>query len=179
MMNMKIWLPLCVALAVSMPLHAVRAHDAKHAEFAQLAERIAIQDVLSAYSAAVTRHDFAAIGPLFTSDATWEVIGAPQKFSFKGAEIGPGIEGAIKVAADLVQINAPAMIEVKGDTATAHSVVHEYGDMADRSARAEATGTYQDVLRKVDGKWKFQSRVFTMRQLWFFPYPPKAEAKAK
>jgi len=177
MKNFTIALAVTALLSVGALTAPALANSDKKSEMAQIADRLAIQDLLSSYSAAVTRHDFPAIGPLFTADATWEVIGAPQKFAFKGAEIGPGIKAAVEVAADLVQINTPALIQINGDTATAQSTVHEYGDMADRSARAAATGTYEDVLKKVDGKWKFQSRVFTMRQLWILPYPPKTDAK--
>ncbi|TAK98426.1 MAG: nuclear transport factor 2 family protein [Rhodospirillaceae bacterium] len=139
----------------------------------QALERIAVQDVLSSYSLAVTRHDFDAIAPLFTPDGTWETVGTPAKFSFKGAEVGPGIKNAVETAADLAQINTPAIITVSGDTATARSTIHEFGDRADHSGRMAFTGVYDDKLVKMDGQWKFQSRVFTLKQMWLLPYAPQ------
>ena len=135
----------------------------------QMLDQMAIQDVLSSYSAAVTRRDWAAIAEVFAVDATWDVFGGPQEFHFSGKEIGPGIKGAVELSTNLVQINTPAVIVIDGDRATARSVIHEYGNVADNGTHVESSGTYDDVLKKVNGKWKFESRSFTMRQFWAVP----------
>jgi hypothetical protein len=145
------------------------SHDAK-----QDLERLSVQDVLSSYTLAVTRHDYVALIELFTPEGSWEAVGTGYTLSYKGEELGPGLKSAIELAdASLAQINAPAVIAVNGDTATAVSMIHEFGDMADHSARVYSTGIYEDKLVKVNGKWKFQSRYFTAHQVWRLPYPAK------
>jgi len=56
--------------------------------------------------------------------------------------------------------NGPVMIDLDGDNATALS----YYWVADYTSQPAvfATGTYRDVLRKIDGQWKIVHRVLTV-----------------
>ena len=133
-------------------------------------EKMAVQDTLNAYTAAVTRHDFDGIVELYTPDATWEARNTPFDLKFGGDGLRAGFENAIGMARDLVQINTPATISIDGDSATAKSMIYEFGDMADGSAHVTSQGIYDDTFVKVDGAWKFKARVFTAYQIWSLPY---------
>jgi hypothetical protein len=135
----------------------------------QILDHIAIQDLLSTYHHAVTlHHDADAFAQLFTPNATWDCVGPPN-FSFKGAEVGPGLKHVIEFAPNLVHTHMPAIIVINGDSATARSIMHEFGDLADGSGHVSCSGVYEDKLVKIQGKWKFQSRYFTIKQLWKVP----------
>ena len=123
-----------------------------------MSEHIAIQNVISRYSNAVTRRDWKAIADTFAPDATWEVIGGPHPMKFTAAQVGPGLKGAIEMTSSLIQLITPSAIEIDGK-ASAHCNIHEFGEMLDRKSHFEASGTYDDMLKKVDGEWRFASRL--------------------
>jgi ketosteroid isomerase-like protein len=127
-----------------------------------MSEHNAIQTVISTYSNAVTRRDWAAIAGTFAADATWEAVGGPHPMKFCGDEVGPGIKAAIGMTGSLIQLITPSVIEVDGDRAAAHCNIHEFGEMLDRKSHFEASGLYDDALEKVDGKWRFKSRICTI-----------------
>lgn len=127
-----------------------------------MTDHIAIQDVISRYSNAVTRRQWAAIAGTFAQDATWEVVGGPHPMKFIGAQIGPGLQAAIGMTSSLIQLITPSAIELHGDRADAHCNIHEFGEMLDGKSHFEASGTYDDILRKVHGEWRFVSRICTM-----------------
>jgi ketosteroid isomerase-like protein len=129
-------------------------------------DKIEIQDLISRYSDAITRRDWEAVTSAFSPEATWHVVGQPA-FQFKGRDVGPGIRSLVEPSNYLVQMNTPALIEINGDEATARSTIlesgeYEAGKFQPFKARFDSFGTYEDVLRKVDGRWRFASRRFTM-----------------
>jgi hypothetical protein len=127
-----------------------------------MSDHIAIQTVISSYSNAVTRRDWAAITATFAPDATWEAVGGPQPMKLSSAEVGPGIKAAIAQTSSLIQLITPSVIEIEGDRATAHCNIHEFGEMLDRKHHFEASGLYDDTLEKTNGKWRFKTRVCTL-----------------
>jgi hypothetical protein len=122
----------------------------------------AIQDLISRYTNAVTRRDFAAIAATFAPKATWQVVGGPYPFKLEGAGIGPGIKQSLEMTGCLIQLITPPSIELAGNRATAHLNIHEFGEMADRKNHFEASGTYDDVVERVEGRWLFASRLCTI-----------------
>jgi hypothetical protein len=131
-------------------------------------DRFAIQDLINTYHHAVSLHDGDAFAAMFTPDGAWECVGPPD-FKFVGAEVGPGLKRIIETAPNLMQVHAPAVIAVNGDTATARSIMLEYGDLGDGSGHVTASGLYDDVLVRVAGAWKFKSRYFTLKQVRTVP----------
>lgn len=127
-----------------------------------MSDHIAIQNTITRYCDAITRRDWDALADVFAPDAVWEVIGGPA-FRFAGAGVAPGIRGVVESTSSLTQINGPALIEIDGDHATARSTIYEFGETLDKTSRFEEPGTYDDVLRKIDGKWRFTLRRFTIR----------------
>ena len=86
----------------------------------------AIQQLLNAYTEAASRAAWAEVKACFTEDAIWETpvgkIAGREAALAKMAELVTGFDY-------LVQLNAPGVITVTGDTATARSVVRECGKL--------------------------------------------------
>jgi SnoaL-like domain len=134
-----------------------------------MSEHLAIQDVISRYTNAVTRRDWAAITATFSPKATWEVVGGPHNFKLEGAALGSGIRQAIETTSSLIQLITPSSIEVNGTQAVAHCNLHEFGEMIDRKHHFEASGLYDDVLEKVGEHWRFASRLCTILKFRLVP----------
>ena len=119
----------------------------------------AVQRVITSYSLLTGRGDWEPVLALFTPDASWEVPHLGLKF--EGLE---AIHGALAMlSADLefvLQHNAPALIEVTGDTATARSGIREAGKLRGRDESVEYFGIYADTLVRTADGWKFKRRVF-------------------
>ena len=62
----------------------------------------------------------------------------------------------------LVQQNAPGVIEVDGDSATAISSVCERGKLTGSDDAFEALGFYVDKLVRMEEGWRFKERSFEL-----------------
>ena len=62
----------------------------------------------------------------------------------------------------LVQINAPAIIAVDGDTASARSLVRECAKFRDRPGLMDVVGQFNDELQRTPDGWRFARRTFTI-----------------
>src|SRR5262249_7260542 len=88
-------------------------------------DEIAIQQTISAWSEATGRVALEEAAATFTPDGIWEIPGGTQ---FQGhAKIKEGILSFTTPMEFLMQMNAPAVIKITGDTATARSVIREAG----------------------------------------------------
>jgi hypothetical protein len=128
-------------------------------------DKIEIQELISRYSDALTRRDWESVASVFAPDASWRALGEPG-FAFEGTNIGPGIRSLIEPTNYFVQMNTPALIEVQGSQAKARSTIMEIGEydpgkLQPFKARLESFGYYDDVVKKVNGRWLFASRQFT------------------
>jgi ketosteroid isomerase-like protein len=123
----------------------------------------AVQQVITRYSQLTGRGDWDPVIALFLPDATWEI--PHLNLVFTGAE---AIRGALAgLAADfayVLQLNAPALIAVAGDRATARSAIREAGRLKSRPGAEdrgfEFLGIYADELARTPAGWKFRTRVF-------------------
>jgi len=118
-------------------------------------ERAAIQDTITAYSQSIGLRDWDMTLETYRPDGVWEL----QNFglSHEGHE---AILAALKAIIDpldyIVQINAPALIEVSGNMATARYTIRECGRITGASQGFESFGVYFDRLVRDDGGgWKF------------------------
>lgn len=118
-----------------------------------------VQRVITAYSLLTGRGDWAPVLALFTPDAVWEIPHLGLVFAGRAAIA----EALAALSADLewvLQLNAPALIEVTGDEATARSGIREAGKFKDRDESVEYFGIYADRLVRTAEGWKFARRVF-------------------
>jgi ketosteroid isomerase-like protein len=124
-------------------------------------DEIAIQQTINQWSEAASRAALDEAAATFTPDGIWEIPGGMQ---FQGpAKISEGIDGFVAHMEFLMQMNAPAVIKVDGDTATARSVIREAGRAKGASEGFEAFGIYVDKLVRTKDGWKFTHRVFQLR----------------
>lgn len=125
-----------------------------------LEDRVAIRELLEAYSDAVCCNDPAAWGATWAEDSVWELPDYPQFGTVKGR--GPIVEmwkAAMSHYPGIIFVATPGSIEVQGDTAVVRSYTSEvYTDAAGVAKRDR--GRYEDVVVKRGGKWLFQKRVF-------------------
>jgi ketosteroid isomerase-like protein len=129
-------------------------------EFAMLDE-IAIQQTINRYSEAASRADWERVLSTFTTDASWEIPVFSAVYR-EHAAIRTAMAGFVGQMAYFVQINAPALISVNGERATARSIIRECGKFADRDEALEILGLYEDELTRTDQGWKFTRRVFQL-----------------
>jgi hypothetical protein len=126
------------------------------------ADYIEIQNLISLYSIAVSRRDWAALDGMFMPDAHWEVVGGPGTV-LDGAKILPGLRSLVEDNSEsLCQMNCPAYVKIDGERATAVSNMCEFGLSPDGKVRFEAPGIYEDVLVKHNGQWRFASRRYVV-----------------
>ncbi len=131
----------------------------------------AIQQTLNRYTEAGARGDFATVVSTFTEDGIWEILAFGAKFQGREA-----IEAAQRSFSDpmdyIVQINAPGVITITGDTATARSAIREGGKFKGKDEALEVLGHYADKLVKTKDGWLFAHRVFELQGMHRFPLLP-------
>ena len=125
----------------------------------QLAEKAAIQDVISTYSQNASLGNWAAVLALFEPDAVWEIPHLAMRLDGRDA-IAAALTGFMAHMDYVLQLNAPALVALDGDRATATSGIREHGKSKGANEGFEYLGIYEDTLvRRADG-WKFTARVF-------------------
>jgi hypothetical protein len=131
----------------------------------RLEARQAVGDLIHTYARFIRSDQPDKIAGLFLPDATFEVRnGHPDKPDFSVSnrhasreEIDASMT-AMKGQPHPVPLIRNLIVEVDGDSAEANSVMdaHIYG------TTHKLMGEYRDTCRRVDGRWYFASRVFTM-----------------
>jgi ketosteroid isomerase-like protein len=120
-----------------------------------------IQDTISRYHEAASTSDWDQIEATFLPDGTWEV--PAMRLRCQGhAEIRATMPALVEAIEYLVQINAPAIIEVDGDRATARSLVRECAQFRDGGVYMDVVGQFVDELARTPHGWRFAHRTFTI-----------------
>jgi len=131
-------------------------------------EKLAIQELIYRYTDALNREAWDEFEATFAPDATWE-IGAPAPLRAEGAR---GIRDAIAERVTplelLTQIAMNPVVDVHGDRAVAHTSIEEWARLPEVFSM-RLRGIYRDELRKIDGAWRFQSRLM---QTVYVDYSP-------
>ena len=122
-------------------------------------DEAAIQRVINTYSQYASKGDWDRVLPLFLEEAVWEI-----------PHLGMKLEGRDAIAATLnmfkgtmdyvLQLNSPALIDVKGDSASATSGIRESGKTAGKDESFDYFGLYADTLTRTAEGWKFRTRTF-------------------
>jgi hypothetical protein len=122
-------------------------------------ERLAIRELLDAYSDAVCQVDPVAWGALWAENAEWIMPDYPEIGTTKGrsAIVAMWIE-AMKGYPGIIFVTTPGSIEIEGNRAVVRCYTSEAFDQQGVTHRHR--GLYNDVCVKIDGKWLFQSRSF-------------------
>jgi hypothetical protein len=119
-----------------------------------------IQMLISLYSEAGALRDWESLVSTFTRDGAWKLAGTD--ISLDGhAALRAGFPQFVAHMDYLLSINAPAIIAVDGDKATARSLIREAGKVKDADTWMELFGRYEDKLVRTKDGWRFALRTFT------------------
>ena len=141
-------------------------------------DEFSIQQSLNCYSEGASRADWDEVLSTFVPDGVWEIPVFGAKFEGHNA-IRDGLIHFSAPMDYIVQLNAPAIVKVDGDTATARSVIRECGKYSGRDEALEVLGFYADKLVNTPDGWKFTLRVFELQGMHSFPLLPPAQGIAK
>ncbi len=119
-------------------------------------DRLAIRELMDAYSDAVFHHDADNWISNWASDAVWRMpsVDVSGSVAIKAAWVKA--MSAFKFTGFFSSLGS---IEVDGDAATARSYATEILETQDGSM-LRLIGTYDDKLVKRDGRWLFASRIY-------------------
>ena len=106
-----------------------------------------VTDLLARYGSLLDRGDHAAWVDLFTAEGSFEVLGR----SFQGRE---GLMGMAETAPGGVHMAGLPVIELDGDSAE----VQQSFVFIDQHSHEVRIGWYDDVMRREDGRWRFERR---------------------
>jgi uncharacterized protein (TIGR02246 family) len=134
-------------------------------------ESAAIQNLINSYHEAGSMGDYERMIATFTPDGIWEFTQSGRRFVGLAAirEAVAAFTGPLEYVA---QINAPAVIGIEGNTATARSSIRESAKFAGRDEGVEAFGVYHDTLVRADAGWRFTRRAFDLRWMHRVPILP-------
>lgn len=125
-------------------------------------DEIAIQQVLTRYCEGVSNGDWDQVAATFVEDGIWQVASSGKTLQGRDA-IREGMSELSGAMEFVVMMNAPALIDVDGKSATARSTIREFGKIAGREEGFEAFGTYSDRLVLTPEGWLFANRTFTLK----------------
>lgn len=119
-------------------------------------DRLALRDLLDAYADAVNRADSEAWAATWDQGGLWSL---PGFGTFEGkAKIVDTWRAAMRAFPDIVFRAWPGSIEVHGETAAMRSYTEEI--FLRDGALHRTLGIYDDVCRRIDGRWLFAERRF-------------------
>lgn len=137
-----------------------------------LADRLAIRELVERWSDGTNNHDWAALEELFTEDAVWDV-GEPLSFTAQGRrQIVALLREKMQPSLYVVQTPHAIIVKLQGNTASARSTIHEVCRFADGTG-LEMMGTYFDELVKEASGWRFRRRNYRCTLL--NPQPPAGQ----
>lgn len=122
-------------------------------------DRLAIRELLDAYSDAVIRHDADAWIATWAEDGVWSLPDYTEMGEVHGRDaILKTWKAAMEHFPGIVFTANPGSIIVEGDRATVRSYTSEVYDQNGVTKRDR--GRYDDICVKRSGKWLFLSRTF-------------------
>lgn len=131
-------------------------------------DSIAIQQLINRYSVSSSRGDLDIVVSTYALDGVWEIASMSKMFEGQDA-IREGLATLTSQQDYVMQQNAPAMITVEGDSATATSIVCERGKLTASNDVFEALGFYNDSLARTAEGWRFKRRSFELVAMRNFP----------
>ena len=124
-------------------------------------DKVDIQETISLYHEGGSTADWDQVIATFVPDGIWEVP-ALRIRSEGHAAIRETMTALMAPIEYLVQINAPAIIAVDGDSASARSLIRECAKFHGQSGVIDVVGQFNDELRRTPNGWRFSHRTFTI-----------------
>ena len=122
-------------------------------------DRLAIRELVESYNDAVMRFDGGAWAENWRDDASWTLPGAGEVVGKKN--FFPVWEQAMSNFSFVGFFASAGPILVDGDSARGTWYQQEFLHQKDGVKRT-ITGLYQDEYVRVDGRWYFQKRVYSI-----------------
>lgn len=131
----------------------------------RLESRFAVADLIHAYARFIRRDEPDNVAALFLPDGTFEIRdGHPDRPEhsvrsiYKSSQEVHDHLAPNKGKPHPVPLIRNLIIEVEGDTASANSVM----DATIYGTAHAIQGEYRDTCQRVDGRWYFKSRIYTI-----------------
>jgi len=124
-------------------------------------DKVDIQETISLYHDGGSTSAWDQVMATFLPDGIWEVPALDIRCQGR-AEIRTAMTEMLEPIEYLVQINAPAIIAVDGDTASARSLIRECAKFRGRPGLMDVVGQFNDELERTPDGWKFAHRTFTI-----------------
>ena len=124
-------------------------------------DKLEIQETISLYHEGGSKPDWDQVMATFLPDGTWEVP-ALRILSQGHTAIRQAMTALMEPIEYLVQINAPAIITLDGDSASARSLIRECAKFRDQPGLIDVVGQFHDELHRTTGGWRFAHRTFTI-----------------
>jgi hypothetical protein len=131
-------------------------------------DSVAIQQLMNRYSVSSSRGNIEDVVTTFVPDGIWRIASLEKTLEGQAA-IRDGLTAFTSQQDYVMQQNAPAVITIDGDSATATSVVCERGKLARTGNAFEALGFYVDKLLRTAEGWRFKQRSFELVSMRTFP----------
>lgn len=124
-------------------------------------DELAVQQTISRYHEGASTADLDQLIATFLPDGVWEV--PALRFRCQGhAEMLETMSAVMAPIEYLVQINAPAIITIDGDSASARTLVRECAKYRDQEGIIDVVGQFIDELHRTADGWRFARRTFTI-----------------
>jgi uncharacterized protein (TIGR02246 family) len=124
----------------------------------EVADRLAIAELIATYNDAVMRLDAEAWGGTWAEDGIWSLPGMGDGIAGREA-----IVATWKMAMDQFEFvgffASPGPVHIDGDTARGTLYQQELLVQKEGGER-QVIGRYSDEYAKVDGQWRFKKRVY-------------------
>ena len=124
-------------------------------------DKVEIQETISRYHEAGSTFDWERIIATFLPDGIWEVPSLEVR-AVGHADIRVTMSSLVAGIDYLVQINAPAIISVDGDSASARSLIRECAKLRGQAGLIDVVGQFTDELQRTPDGWRFAHRTFTI-----------------
>ena len=135
-------------------------------------DRNAIRELYDSYADASSRGDRADWLACWSQDAHWWT----HYFSIDGKDaIASQYDQLMAAVQATIFMGQLCSVEVSGDTARGRALCSERLLMGELGEH-RLTGLYHDDLVRVDGKWRFRSRVYKVVSEEMVPPPPATAA---
>jgi len=124
-------------------------------------DKLEIQETISLYHEGGSKADWDQLIATFLPDGVWEVP-ALRILSQGHTAIRERMTALMEPIEYLVQINAPAIITVDGNTALARTLIRECAKLRGQAGVIDVVGQFNDELHRTPTGWKFAHRTFAI-----------------
>ena len=123
----------------------------------EIADRLAIQELLARYCGHLDNARFAEMAALFTEDGTWDTAYGAAKGRSEIEALIRRLVSPVPARPQMLHLTSNVIIDLEGDSArvTSSWIVAQNSP---RGPIVDCAGNYIDTVKKVGGRWFFAYR---------------------